>query len=128
MALSLVGSNFRRTQETKGFHCRNGRTVQDRGSCFESGRRHATDDQRWHFTPRTSSLLWRPRPFPARSETGTGSRTNHLQHSSLLPKHDRATHPTQVGDTYVEDVRPALVQDWLRRLEFSPKYKGHIRS
>jgi len=32
------------------------------------------------------------------------------------------------GDAYLEDVRPALVQDWLRRLDLSPKYKGHIRS
>ena len=32
------------------------------------------------------------------------------------------------GDAYLEDVRPALIQDWLRRLVLSPKYKGHIRS
>ncbi len=32
------------------------------------------------------------------------------------------------GDAYLEDVRPALVQDWLRKLVLSPKYKGHIRS
>ena len=32
------------------------------------------------------------------------------------------------GDVYLEDVRPALVQDWLRSLVLSPKYKGHIRS
>ena len=32
------------------------------------------------------------------------------------------------GDTRLEDVRPALVQDWLRKLVLSPKYKGHIRS
>ena len=32
------------------------------------------------------------------------------------------------GDSYLEDVRPALVQDWLRKLVLSPKYKGHIRS
>jgi len=32
------------------------------------------------------------------------------------------------GDAYLEDIRPALVQDWLRRLNLSPKYKGHIRS
>ena len=32
------------------------------------------------------------------------------------------------GDTHLEDVRPALVQDWLRKLVLSPKYKGHIRS
>jgi integrase len=32
------------------------------------------------------------------------------------------------GDAYLEDVRPALVQDWLRSLVLSPKYKGHIRS
>jgi integrase len=27
------------------------------------------------------------------------------------------------GDAYLEDVRPALVQDWLRKLVLSPKYK-----
>jgi integrase len=32
------------------------------------------------------------------------------------------------GDAHLEDVRPALVQDWLRKLVLSPKYKGHIRS
>jgi integrase len=32
------------------------------------------------------------------------------------------------GDSYLEDVRPALVQDWLRNLVLSPKYKIHIRS
>lgn len=32
------------------------------------------------------------------------------------------------GDSFFEDVRPALVQDWLRKLVLSPKYKGHIRS
>ncbi len=32
------------------------------------------------------------------------------------------------GDMYLQDVRPALVQDWLRKLTLSPTYKGHIRS
>jgi integrase len=32
------------------------------------------------------------------------------------------------GDAYLEDVRPALVRDWLRSRFLSPKYKGHIRS
>ncbi|MGO9864877.1 MAG: hypothetical protein ACLPLR_14785 [Terriglobales bacterium] len=32
------------------------------------------------------------------------------------------------GDAYIEDVRPALVQDWLPRLDLSPNYKGHLRS
>ena len=32
------------------------------------------------------------------------------------------------GDMYLQDVRPALVQDWLRMLTLSPTYKGHIRS
>ena len=32
------------------------------------------------------------------------------------------------GDMYLQDVRPALVQDWLRTLTLSPTYKGHIRS
>ena len=32
------------------------------------------------------------------------------------------------GDAYLEDIRPALVQDRLRRLVLVPKYKGHIRS
>src|SRR6266851_3004945 len=97
MALSLVGTDFGRTQETKGFHRRNGRTVQDGGPRLESSRRHAADDQRWYLAPRTGSLLWHPRPFPSRSETGRGSRTNHSQYSSLLPKYDLSTHPTQVG-------------------------------
>lgn len=32
------------------------------------------------------------------------------------------------GDARLEEVRPALVQDWLRKLDLSPKYRGHIRS
>jgi integrase len=32
------------------------------------------------------------------------------------------------GELCLQDVRPALVQDWLRKLTVSPKYKGHIRS
>ena len=32
------------------------------------------------------------------------------------------------GDSKLEDVRATLVQDWLRKLDVSPKYKGHIRS
>src|SRR5271166_5964639 len=97
MDLSLVGTDFRRTQETKGVHRRNRRKVQDGGPRLESSGRHAADDQRWDDAPRTGSLLWHPRPFPARSETGRESRTNHSQYSSLLPKYDLPTHPTQVG-------------------------------
>ena len=61
MPLSLVGTEFRRTQETKRFHRRNDRTVQDGGPRLESSRRHAADDQRWDLAPRTGSLLWHPR-------------------------------------------------------------------
>ena len=43
---------------------------------------------------------------------------------SMISQHIRP----KWGDAYLEDVRPALVQDWLRRLVLSPKYKGHIRS
>src|SRR5271165_682325 len=119
MALSLVGTDFRRSQDQKRVHRRNRRKVQDGGPRLESSRRHAADDQRWDVAPRSGYLLWHPRPFPARSETGRGCRTNHSQYSSLLPKW---------GDSCLEDVRPALVQDWLRKLVLSPKYKGHIRS
>ena len=97
MALSLVGTDFRWTQDEKGIHRRNDRAVQDRGSRFESSRRHEANDQRWHYTSRSGSLLWPPRPFPSRSETGRGSRTNYSQYSSLLSEHDLPTHPTQVG-------------------------------
>src|ERR1039458_8184853 len=97
MALSLVGTDFRRSQDQKRVHRRNRRKVQDGGPRLESSRRHAADDQRWDVAPRSGSLLWHPRPFPARSETGRGRRTNHSQYSSLLPKYDLPTHPTQVG-------------------------------
>jgi integrase len=43
---------------------------------------------------------------------------------SMISQHIRP----KWGDVYVEDVRPALVQDWLRWLTLSPKYKGHLRS
>src|SRR5215467_7825801 len=32
------------------------------------------------------------------------------------------------GDSQLEEVRPTVVLDWLRKLDVSPKYKGHIRS
>src|SRR5580704_10911856 len=97
MALSLVGTDFRRSQDQKRVHRRNRRKVQDGGPRLESSRRHAADDQRWDVAPRSGSLLWHPRPFSARSETGRGRRTNHSQYSSLLPKYDLPTHPTQMG-------------------------------
>src|SRR3984957_3594797 len=97
MALSLVGTDFRRSQDQKRVHRRNRRKVQDGGPRLESGRRHAADDQRWDVAPRSGSLLWHPRPFPARSETGRGCRTNHSQYSSVLPKYDLPAHPTHVG-------------------------------
>lgn len=43
---------------------------------------------------------------------------------SMISQHIRP----KWGDVYVQDVRPALVQDWLRKLTLSPKYKGHLRS
>jgi integrase len=43
---------------------------------------------------------------------------------SMISQHIRP----KWGDTYLEEVRPASVQDWLRKLVLSPKYKGHIRS
>ena len=43
---------------------------------------------------------------------------------SMISQH---IHP-KWGEVYLQDVRPALVQDWLRKLTLSPKYKGHIRS
>src|ERR1700685_3578717 len=97
MALSLVGTNFRWSQDQKGVHRRNRRKVQDGGPRLESGRRRAADDQRGDVAPRSGSLLWHPRPFPDRSETGRGRRTNYSQYSSLLPKYDLPAHPTQVG-------------------------------
>src|SRR5580693_4925191 len=97
MALSLVGTDFRRSQGPKRVHRRNRRKVQDGGPRLESSRGHAADDQRWDLASRAGSLLWHPRPFPARSETGRGRRTNHSQYSSLLPKYDLPAHPTQVG-------------------------------
>src|SRR5580693_2494581 len=39
-----------------------------------------------------------------------------------------ASAATGMRKNNLEDVRPALVQDWLRNLVLSPKYKGHIRS
>ncbi len=43
---------------------------------------------------------------------------------SMISQHIRP----KWGDVLLRDVRPALVQDWLRKLPISPKYKGHIRS
>jgi hypothetical protein len=43
---------------------------------------------------------------------------------SMICQHSRP----KWGDAYLKDVRSTLVQDWLRRRDLSPKYKGHIRS
>jgi integrase len=43
---------------------------------------------------------------------------------SMISQHIRP----KWGDCKLGDVRPTLVQDWLRKLAVSPKYKGHIRS
>jgi integrase len=43
---------------------------------------------------------------------------------SIIGRHIRP----KWGDFYLQDVRPSLVQDWLRNLVMSPKYKGHVRS
>jgi integrase len=46
---------------------------------------------------------------------------------ATLPEIERSNFRT-LRDSKLEDVRPTLVQDWLRKLDISPKYKGHIRS
>ena len=97
MALSLVGIDFGWTKNEKGIHCRNDRAVQDRGSRFESSRRHEAKDQRRHYSSRSGSLLRSFGPFPSRPETGRSSRSDYSQHSSLLSEHDFTTHPPQVG-------------------------------
>src|SRR5208337_1823268 len=97
MDLPLVGNDFRRSQEAKGFHCWNGRKIQDGSACLEGSRRDAGANQRWGCCPGTSALLRRSGPFPSRAEAGTGSRTNHPRYSCLLPEHDQSTHPSQVG-------------------------------
>jgi hypothetical protein len=43
---------------------------------------------------------------------------------SMISQHIRP----KWGDCKLGEVRPNLVQDWLRKLAVSPKYKGHIRS
>jgi len=130
MALSLVGTDFRRFAGPEGvFTVGNRRKVQDGGPRLESSGRHAADDQRWDPAPRSGSLLWHPRPFPARSETGRGRRTNHSQYSSLLPKYDFANTSDPSGATSVSKMFGPL---WYRigfaSSSLSPKYKGHIRS
>src|SRR6266567_2549688 len=120
MALSLVGTDFGRTQETKGFHRRNGRTVQDGGPRLESSGRHAADDQRWDLAPRTSFLLDQKQEEEAEQIT----HNTLASYRSMICQHIRP----KWGDAHLKDVRPTLIQDWLRRLDLSPKYKGHIRS
>ncbi len=53
-----------------------------------------------------------------------------ITHSTYLSYRSMITQHIQPkwGDVSLQDVRPALVQDWLRKLTLSPKYKGHIRS
>src|SRR5438552_973615 len=97
MAVSVVGVNFGRTANAKGFHCRYGRTIHNRGACSESCRRHASDLQRRGRAATPGSFQWSPGSVSSRSETGTGVRTNHSQHTGLLSEHDFSAHPSQVG-------------------------------
>ena len=50
--------------------------------------------------------------------------STYVSYRSMISQHIRP----KWGDVSLQDVRPALVQDWLRKLTLSPKYKGHIRS
>ncbi|MGB8889264.1 MAG: tyrosine-type recombinase/integrase [Candidatus Korobacteraceae bacterium] len=50
--------------------------------------------------------------------------STYVSYRSMISQHIRP----KWGDVSLQDVRPALVQDWLRKLSLSPKYKGHIRS
>jgi Phage integrase, N-terminal SAM-like domain len=50
--------------------------------------------------------------------------STYVSYRSMISQHIRP----KWGDVCLRDVRPALVQDWLRKLTLSPKYKGHIRS
>src|SRR5215472_2935873 len=97
MAVSLVGINFGRTTDAKGFYCRYGRGVHNRGACSESCRRDASDYQRRGRTAPPGSFQWSPGSVPSRSETGTGVRTNHLQNIGLVSEHDFSAHPSRVG-------------------------------
>src|SRR5271157_2350728 len=97
MDLPLVGNDFGRSKEAKGFHRRNGRRIQNRSTCLEGSRRDAAADQRWGRFPGTCALRRRSGPFPSRAAAGTGCRTNHPQYFRLLPEHDQPTHPSQVG-------------------------------
>jgi len=61
-----------------------------------------------------------------KQEEAAGQITNNTlaSYRSMISRHIRP----KWGDVYLENVRPALVQEWLRTLVLSPKYKGHIRS
>ena len=128
MALSLVGTDFRRSQDQKGFHRRNRRKVQDGGPRLESSGRHAADDQRWIL--RREPVLFcgvLDRFLLDQKQEEEAEQITHntlASYRSMICQHIRP----KWGDAYLEDVRPALVQDWLRKLALSPKYKGHIRS
>ena len=50
--------------------------------------------------------------------------STYLSYRSMISQHIQP----KWGDVSLQDVRPALVQDWLRKLTLSPKYKGHISS
>jgi len=97
MALSLVGTDFGRTQKRRGFTVGTVEQYKTEAHALKAaeGMRLMINDGILRREP--VSLLWHPGPFPSRSETGRGSRTNHSQYSSLLPKYDLPTHPTQVG-------------------------------
>jgi integrase len=57
-------------------------------------------------------------------ETEQITHNTFVSYRSIINQHVRP----KWGDYTLAEVRPALVQEWLRRLEVSPKYKGHIRS
>ena len=129
MALPLVGDNFRGSQDTKGFHRRNGRGIQDASPGVEGSGREAAVNQRWDCFPGTSprsARFWTV-SFSSRSRNRKPNRSPTVltcSYRSMISQHIQP----KWGDVSLQDVRPALVQDWLRKLTLSPKYKGHIRS
>jgi integrase len=61
-----------------------------------------------------------------KQEMEAGQITYHTlaSYRSMIRQHIRPTW----GDISLREVRPASVQDWLRKLSLAPKYKSHIRS
>ena len=128
MALSLVGTDFRRSQDQKGFTVGTVEKYKTEAHALKAaeGMRLMINDGILRREPVLfCGILDRFLLDQKQEEEAEQITHNTLaSYRSMICKHIRP----KWGDNHLENVGPALVQERLPKLFLSPKYKGHIRS